>query len=179
MGYDKAFALFEGQTLLQRALHTLAQVTADCRIVGAREKFEAYGPVVEDIYADCGPLGGIHAALQSTTIDLNLTGLNLILAVDLPFVLPDFLGYLVEEAQASGALATVPRTQDGWQPLCAVYRKGFADIAEAALREGRNAVHALLEDCDVRVLDEAELGRLGFPVSMFRNINTPEELNKS
>ncbi len=168
MGSDKAFALLEGRTLLQRALDTVRRVAPECRIVGAREKFEAFGGVVEDVYPDRGPLGGIDAALKDTA-----TELNLILAVDLPYVSHELLTYLVQEARASTALATLPRTSDGWQPLCAVYRQGFGTLADAALVEGRNAVHSLVEASAPRVIGEAELERAGFPAGMFRNVNEP------
>ncbi len=171
MGSDKAFVELGGRTLLQRALDTLGQVTPDVEIVGTWEKFESFGRVVEDVYADCGPLGGIHAALTSSVSELSL-----ILAVDLPYVSVEFLCYLVEKAQASTAPVTLPRTLDGWQPLCAVYRKGFGEVAEAALREGRNAVHGLVEKSAPRVIDVVELERAGFAIGMFRNVNTLEDL---
>ncbi len=171
MGSDKAFVRLEGRALLDRALETLRAVAAELAVVGARERFGSFGRVVEDVYPDRGPLGGIHAALQVSATDLNL-----VLAVDLPYVSSEFLGYLVEQARASTALVTLPRTSDGWQPLCAVYRKGFAEVAEAALREGRNGVHELVENSAPRVIDEEELERVEFMVEMFRNVNTPEDL---
>src|SRR6266700_1605913 len=171
MGRDKAFVRWEGQMLLERALEVVGQVTPNVRIVGARAKFEKYGTVVEDIYPERGPLGGIHAALRATG-----TELNLVLAVDLPHVTPALLEYLVVQAQNSSAAAVVPRFSEGWQPLCAVYRKDFADIAERALREGQNAVHSLLESGAPRVLDEEELEKAGFSRRMFRNINTSLDL---
>jgi molybdopterin-guanine dinucleotide biosynthesis protein A len=171
MGRDKAFVPWEGHTLLERALELVGQITPNLRIVGARSKFEKLGEVVEDIYPGRGPLGGIHAALCATSTDLNL-----VLAVDLPYVTKALLQYLVDQAQNSQALVAVPRLADGWQPLCAVYRKGFATIAESALREGRNAVHSLLESGTPRVFDEAELTQAGFQARMFRNINTTMDL---
>ena len=171
MGSDKAFALWEGRTLLQRALETVRQVTAQCRIVGTREKFAHFGQVVEDVYPDRGPLGGIDAALKDSVTDLNL-----VLAVDLPYVSSDFLLYLVKQARSSTALMTLPRTSDGWQPLCAVYRKRFGEVADGALREGRNAVHTLVENSAPRVIDEVELRVKNFSVGMFRNVNAPADL---
>lgn len=171
MGCDKAFALFEGRTLLQRALDTVRQVSSDVAIVGARQKFAEYGLVVEDLYPDRGPLAGIHAALRASA-----TEWNLVLAVDLPYVTCEFLRYLVQQARASTALVTLPSTPDGRQPLCAVYRKGFAEVADGALREGRNAVHTSVENSAPHVIDWEELERVGFKAEMFRNINRPEDL---
>ena len=63
MGSDKAFLEFEDRTLLARALELAQSITPRVSIVGSREKFGKFAPVVEDIFPDCGPLAGIHAAL--------------------------------------------------------------------------------------------------------------------
>ena len=62
MGTDKAFVKFNGKTLLLRALEIARGVTGDVRIVGSPEKFSKYGPVVEDIFRDCGPGPGYCGA---------------------------------------------------------------------------------------------------------------------
>ena len=172
MGSDKAFLRLGDETLLSRALKTAGAVSADVRIVGDAQKFAAFGRVVEDVYRDRGPLGGIHAALSSTT-----TELNLMLAVDLPFVIPKFLKYLLGRTRESGAMVTVPRADSGLQPLCAVYRRGFAEIAEPSLREGKNRIDSLFAKVTTCVIEENELVRAGFSVVMFRNLNTPEEFD--
>jgi len=171
MGADKGFVVLDGRTLLARALDVAGSVTANVNIVGAAAKFGAFAPVVEDIFPGCGPLGGIHAGLQSSRANLNL-----MLAVDVPFVTRELLEYLIERARESAATVTVPRISRGWQPLCAVYRREFADVAEKALRAGRNKIDALFADVPVQTIVEEELEAAGFSVKMFRNLNTPEEL---
>jgi len=170
MGADKAFLEFEGRTLLARALDVARSVTAEVNIIGDPTKFAAFAPVVEDIFPSCGPLGGIHAALRSSSADLNL-----VLAVDMPFVTVDLLGYLVERARSSSATVTVPHC-GGNQPLCAVYRRSFADSAQLALNQGRYKIDALFAIESTQVIREDELKGKGFSAEMFRNLNTPEEL---
>jgi len=174
MGRDKAFVPFQGKTLLDRALSTLRTVTPEIVLVGPRDKFAAYGTVVEDVFPSAGPLAGIHAALRVTDTDLNL-----LFAVDLPLVTPDLLRYLIGRAENSHALVTVPRTADGWQPLCAIYRKTFADEAESALRQGRNKVDALFTPQIVEVVTEQQLSAAGFSSGLFKNVNTPDDLEES
>jgi molybdopterin-guanine dinucleotide biosynthesis protein A len=65
------------------------------------------------------------------------------------------------------------------QPLCAIYQRKFAEVAEQSLREGKNKIDLLFANVDTRVLEEDELVRAGFSVAMFRNVNTPEELEKA
>jgi molybdopterin-guanine dinucleotide biosynthesis protein A len=171
MGTDKAFIEFQGRTLLDRALALVTAITTSVAILGSQVKFGAFGKVVEDEFAEQGPLGGIHAALCSSTSELNL-----VLAVDMPFVQERFLNYLVSEAEKCDAVATVPRAAGNWQPLCAVYRKAFADLAEPALRTGRNKIDPLFKEPRMRVITQDELEQAGFRADMFRNVNTPEEL---
>jgi molybdenum cofactor guanylyltransferase len=172
MGTDKAFITLDGRTLLARALEVARSVTADVRVVGDAAKYAAFAPVVEDVFHDCGPLGGIHAALRASQAELNL-----ILAVDVPFASRTFLQYLITRARsAPSAMVTVARTSEGWQPLCAVYRREFADVAENALRAGRYKIDALFDGADTQVISEDELESAGFSLRIFRNLNTPEEL---
>jgi len=172
MGMDKAFVMLDERTLLDRALGLARSVSSDVRIVGDPAKFAAFGPVVEDVFPACGPLGGIHAALRASSAELNL-----MLAVDVPFASRELLQYLIERARrAPAASVTVARAGGGWQPLCAVYRRRFADAAEEALRQGRYRIDALFDAAHTQEIQEEELRPAGFSAGMFRNLNTPEEL---
>jgi molybdenum cofactor guanylyltransferase len=172
MGTDKAFVTLDGRTLLARALESARSVTANVRIVGDAAKFGAFAPVVEDVFPGCGPLGGIHTALKASLLELNL-----MLAVDLPFVSFALLQYLIAQARnAPDATVTIAQAGGRWQPLCAVYRREFADVAEKALRAGRYKIDALFDQVRMQVIGEEELESAGFSSRMFRNVNTPEEL---
>ena len=119
-------------------------------------------------------MGGIHAALSTSP-----TELNVMLAVDLPFVEANFLQYLLARARESGAMVTLPRAAGGLQPLCAVYERSFAAVAEDSLRKGRNKIDSLFAKVQTCVIDEEELVRGGFSLEMFRNLNTPDDLEKA
>jgi molybdenum cofactor guanylyltransferase len=174
MGTDKAFVALDGRTLLARMLEVARSVTRDVRIVGSATKFEPFAPVVEDIFPGCGPLGGIHAALR-----LSPTELNVVIAVDTPFISFALLQFLIARAQNSAAVVTAPQTSQGWQPLCAIYRREFADAAEPALREGRYKIDALFDQVQMQAIGEEELECAGFSPKLFRNLNTREELESA
>jgi molybdenum cofactor guanylyltransferase len=172
MGTDKALVVLQGRKLVERALEVARSVTSCVSIVGDASKFASFGPVVEDIFPGCGPLGGIHAALRRSKNDLNL-----ILAVDLPFVSAELLHYLVRRAgESPTALVTVPRTSQGWQPLCAVYRRKFQDLAEPSLRAGRYRIDALFDQKRTQVITGEELLAAGLSADRFTNVNTPGDL---
>jgi len=171
MGSDKAFLDFEGRTLLSRALDLARSVTPDVKIVGDPEKFAAFAPTIPDVYPDRGPLGGIHSALTHTTTDLNL-----IVAVDLPFLDARFLQFLIAESATTQALVTLPQAAGHLHPLCAIYRKQFLPAVARALSESRNKLDALFSEVEVQIIPEEELKAAGFDASIFRNLNTPKDL---
>jgi len=170
MGADKAFLDFAGQTLLDRALTVMSEVCGSVSIVGDPAKFAKYGSVVADIFSGCGPLAGIHAALVNSPAELNL-----MLAVDMPFVSRELLAFLFAAAEDNDAIITVPRDGKGLQPLCAVYRRGFSAIAEEALRAGKYKIDAAFSSVSIRVIDEGELAAAGFSEQSFFNVNTPRD----
>ena len=174
MGSDKAFLPWGEGTLLSHALKLAGTVAPKVQIVGDKERFAAFGNVVEDVYAERGPLGGIHAALSTT-----ITPYNLMLAVDLPLLEPRFLEYLLAQAREAQAVVTVPLVAGGYQPLTAVYQNEFAGIADQSLREGRNKIDPLFASVGTRVIQPEELTQAGFSPEMFRNLNTPEDLRRA
>jgi len=177
MGADKAFLDFGGQTLLDSALAVMGAVCERVAIVGDPARFAKYESakykaVVADIFSGCGPLAGIHAALVHSPAELNL-----MLAVDMPFVSKELLGFLFAAAadEDNHAIVTVPRTSHGFQPLCAVYRREFSTTAEEALRAGKYKIDAAFSGVAIRVIEEAELAAAGFSEQSFFNMNTPQD----
>jgi molybdopterin-guanine dinucleotide biosynthesis protein A len=175
MGTDKAFLDFGGQTLLDRVLAVVGAVCSSVTIIGDPDKFAKYGvtkygPAVADIFPGCGPLAGIHAALAHSTAELNL-----MLAVDMPFVSTELLVFLLAAAEETDAIVTLPRVGKGLQPLCAVYRPAFRTTAEQALRAGNYKIDAAFSGVSIRVIEEAELAAAGFSERCFFNVNTLQD----
>jgi molybdenum cofactor guanylyltransferase len=170
MGSDKALLSLGGQSLLTQALLTASAVASTVRISGSKDRYAKFGDVVEDIYRDCGPLGGIHAALSATSTDLNL-----MLSVDMPRMTSKFLKWLLERASASPELILVPDAAGGPQPLCAVYRPGALPAVTQALQSGKYKIGRLFSKVPTRVLTELEIVSSGFSVTIFQNVNTPDE----
>jgi molybdopterin-guanine dinucleotide biosynthesis protein A len=174
MGQDKASVTLNGRTLLEHALAALREVCQDVSILGRHELYDVMGPVIEDIFPGCGPLGGIHAALTNSK-----TEFNLIIAVDTPFIAPAFLSYLAERAIALRAVVTSPEIDDYTQPLCTVYSREFLPIAEQSLKQGDYKIVPLFPKDQTLVIKESELRQFAFAADMFENLNTPEDLARA
>lgn len=174
MGEEKAFMQIQGKGLIDRIISAAHNVSEDTFVVGPKDKFGAYGRIVNDVYPDSGPLAGIHAALERSR-----TELSLVLPVDTPFVTTEFLKFLTDTARESKAIVTVPRVGGRLQPLCAVYRKPFAAIAEQALKEKRLKIDPLFPPESTRVISEEEIRAAGFDPAILDNLNTKEEYERA
>jgi len=175
MGRDKAALLLNGRTLLQHALATLREITSDVSILGSPQTYGDQGaPVIADIIPDCGPLGGIHAALTQTRSDFNL-----IIAVDTPFLSADFLKFLSARAMASRAIVTTPEIAGYTQPLCAVYSRQFLPIAGQALKSGNYKIVPLFPADGTLKIQDSEMAQFAFTPEMFDNLNTPEDMERA
>jgi molybdopterin-guanine dinucleotide biosynthesis protein A len=170
-GIDKSALQVGGRSILDWQLAQVEQITDDILVVGAGATRERPGVrVIQDRVRDCGPMGGLDAALEAAR-DPEL----LLLACDMPFVTAPFLAHLVELTAA--AAIVVPRTERGYHPLCAAYTRACKAPVRRRLEEGRLALHQLFEDVRVRVVEGAELERFGVAERLLANVNTPGELH--
>lgn len=168
MGRDKALLPWQGSTLLESAAAKVREAAGTVTILGDPERYGRFGfPVLADLVPDCGPLGGLHTALRATNAEWNL-----LIACDMPAITADLLALLLAEAATGGGDAVVPRVQDRWEPLCAVYHRRLAAAAEAALKAKIFKMQEFVSQIDARPL-------LVPDPAIFANWNTPEEVRAS
>jgi molybdopterin-guanine dinucleotide biosynthesis protein A len=179
MERDKATLEIADQPLAQRAVTVLQEVFADVVVVSSGlSAHTTFGvPVIEDRYPNCGPLGGLHAALQEASAAAPRRDVFL-LACDMPFVSPAlvrFLATLGSSIHSETAWACVPRMNEGLEPLCAVYSAGCLEPAAAALDERSFKMHEFLDRLETRRVEiTPELPF--FDCNLFSNINRPGDL---
>lgn len=182
MGRNKAGMELAGISLLERMLGKLRKLGLGARVAGMREPVEGVSvEVVSDLHPDCGPLSGMESALSRSERQLVM-----MLGVDLPLVETEFLRWMLERAQVSGAAATIPRVLGQPQPLCAVYRRELLGGIARALNSGdyktMTAVESAAAGARLDLFDverAATLGAWDSPLPahcQFMNCNTREEL---
>jgi len=166
MGQDEALLPWKGSTLLESVAREVFLAAGNATVIGSPERYGNLGfPVISDRIADCGPLGGLHAALSVTTGEWNL-----LVAFDMPAVASDLMKDLFASAEASGADALVPETPQGLEPLCAVYHARLLPIVESAIHSKLLKMQDFVTTIQVRWWPAPD-------ASLFRNLNTPQELS--
>lgn len=130
MGTDKALLPLAGKPLIAHAVAKLRRICADVHILSNNPALAAYAPLVPDLHPDCGPIGGIEAALIHSPNDWNL-----ILPVDVPFLPVAILQEFVASTIAPAATSRVAMfTVDGHpQPAVCLLHKDVAPSFVAAV----------------------------------------------
>lgn len=166
-GRDKSQLVVDGRPLIARQVEAIAPLAAEILLVG-RAPGAASPPevrVLPDRLPAHGPLGGLDTALAVAAGDPTL-----VVACDMPFLSTALLRRLAELAE--DADAAMPRTDRGYHPLCAAYRRRCLVIVARHLAEGRLRMLDLVDDLRVRTLDRAALAAYGDPNRLLANINT-------
>jgi molybdopterin-guanine dinucleotide biosynthesis protein A len=170
-GRDKSALLVGGRPILERQTGELEAVCDDVMlVVGERAPgtVPAGVRVVHDRVPECGPLGGLDAALAAARHDALV-----LLACDMPFVTARLLEHLL--ALTSEADAIVPRTERGYHPLCAAYTRACQQAIATRLDRRQFRMLDFLADVRVRVVSAEELHALGDHHRLLANVNTPAE----
>jgi len=178
MGEDKGLLEFGGVPLIAHMAQRIRPLVVCVTLVGAPRRYARLGlPAISDepvagerARGRRGPLAGIAAALATTH-----SPWNLILACDLPYLSPGWLGWLLERARKSSAQAVVPRTKRGLEPLAAVYRRECGGVMEAALARGERKVVAVLEELRIERVYPREWRPHDLEGLIVKNMNAPAD----
>ena len=146
MGRDKALLPLGPVPLVVHVARVVCEATGgSATLVGPRDRYGSLGwPLIEDQMPGDGPLGGIIAALHTTTAEYNL-----IVACDMPWLTVNALRDLLAERAKAEADVILARSENGIEPLCAIYRRRCLPVLEAALREGHRAVRRVIAQLHV------------------------------
>jgi molybdopterin-guanine dinucleotide biosynthesis protein A len=173
MGEDKAFIKISEKPIIERITELFQKVFKETLIVTLRKDSYLYlnVGVYEDVFPERGALGGLYTGLFRSNF-FNAFAV----ACDMPFLNKDVINYLCQ--QADGYDVVVPRTEDGLQPLHALYSKKCLGPIETVLTEEKTRIVDLYPLVRVRMVESREFVSLDPEIQSFVNINTPEELNR-
>ncbi len=164
MGRDKALLTLGGKTIIERVVDRLREVFESIIIISDREASYAFlgVPVYGDIFKDCGPLGGIHAALT-----ISKTNTIFVASCDLAFLTSSVILSIIDKPLRCDA--RVASTESGLQPLCGLYSRRCLRVLQDHLTSGQLSVSKFLQDVSSTSIDLDECGL------DLTNINTPDD----
>ena len=171
MQADKARLVIGGKPLVLRAAELLRPFVRTVTLLGPPDRYGNLGwPVLADQWPEQGPLAAVCTGLLHSTAEWNV-----FLACDLPLLSSRFIQLLVGRIGTSQADAIVPRTEDGWQPLCAAYHSRSRPAFVRALEENRRNMIGLFDEIRVETITPDEMAAAGLRVEEFANMNTPDD----
>jgi molybdopterin-guanine dinucleotide biosynthesis protein A len=185
MGTDKALALFAGCPLIQVALTSLEAAGVASQIAGSRSALSRFAPEIPDTFPECGPLGGVHAALSASHAEWTL-----FLPVDLPLMPASLLDCLLRRAALCGQPVTATRLNSKLEPFPVILSRSVLAPITQRLAAGSTACHrawqTIPEELGVRLdaIDVEHLVQTGQcahpaqlpPVFWYQSANTPADL---
>ena len=173
MGEDKALKTFLGRPMIQRVIERLSPIADEVIVTTNRPEEYAFLnlPLFADLKPGRGALGGLYTAIASAKHPF--VG---VVACDMPFASATLLeaaGRLLIEEEVD---VVIPRSEEGYEPLHAVYRRATCLPAiESAIEADQWRVIAWFPQVKVYTLTADEVKRYDLLGLAFWNVNTPEE----
>ncbi|MBX3535245.1 MAG: molybdenum cofactor guanylyltransferase MobA [Xanthobacteraceae bacterium] len=174
-GGDKALLEIGGETILDRALESIAPFCSDIVLNanGDASRFAAFGlPVVADSVPDfAGPLAGILAGMDwAQTHDPEIEWIASVPG-DCPFLPQDLLPRLQQAALDAGKPIACAKSGERLHPLAAVWRVSLREDLRRALGAGERKVEQWAARHGVAHVEWPVQ-----PFDPFLNVNSPDDL---
>jgi molybdopterin-guanine dinucleotide biosynthesis protein A len=177
-GHDKILETIDNQKLLDRVISHVEPICKDIIIVTANQRAFTHLAdrrnikIVQDIIPGMGSLGGIYTGLVESK-----THLNLVIAADMPFLNGSLIRYMISVAE--GYDLTLPRINEWYEPLHAVYSKNCIEPAKTIFSQGKKVIVELFNYVKVRYVEAEEVDRYDPEHLSFFNINTPQDMERA
>jgi molybdopterin-guanine dinucleotide biosynthesis protein A len=169
MGFDKGMAVLNGKKMVECVIDALQSVCSQILIVSNTNNYNQLDyPVYDDIYKNTGPLGGIYTGLTYSSTDYNL-----VVACDMPFINTNIFSLLL--SFAGDYSIVVPSVNGRFEPLCAFYHKQTCHKINDLILQQSWKLQQVIRQFHYK---EIKLEDTQTELSIFANINTPDELKE-
>jgi molybdopterin-guanine dinucleotide biosynthesis protein A len=171
MGQNKAFLEVQGERIIDRIKRIFVDLFDEVLLVtnSSRDYLDLNLRIVTDLYREKGALGGVYSGLFHASYSHAFVA-----ACDMPFLRKALVSHLV--GLSPGYDIVIPRTEDGLQPLHAVYSRKCLPFMEALLRRDNLKIIDFFQRVKKREVPTEEILPLDPQLISFLNLNTPEDL---
>ncbi len=174
-GKNKAFLSVGNKTIMDRLYKTFQGLFDEVLLVTNNPlQYLSWNlMIVADLFPIRSSLTGIHAGLFHTSAPHAF-----ITACDTPFLKRKLIRALLEEVEPKWDVV-IPVTEEGNQPLCAIYSKRCIKPIERQLKNEDPKILKFFPRVNVKEIPEPRLRSADPHLVSFFNINTPEDFTAS
>jgi len=172
MGIDKAFIKVDGVPIIQRTYDLFSKIFREIIIVtNQKDLYSSFqAKIVNDLITDRGALGGLYTGLFYSSNPYSFC-----VACDMPFLKESIIRFLLQ--QVDGFDAIIPKTEDGLQPLHAIYSRNCLEPIKKLIDRGGYKIIDFYPLIKIKIIEEKEFIALDQTRESFINVNTPVELD--
>ncbi len=167
MGLNKALLKIGGATIIERLLDTINPMFTEIIVVTNYPDDFKFLDIrsVRDVVSTRGSLVGVYSGLINSD-----THQNFFFACDMAFVKAGLVKFMT--GQSPGYDVTIPRGQDGLEPLHAIYSKECIGPIENQIKQGNMKIVDFFPLVRVKVIEKGTVVRLDPECMGFFNVNT-------
>jgi molybdopterin-guanine dinucleotide biosynthesis protein A len=171
MGKNKALLEVGGERIIDRTKNLFLELFDEVLLVtnSFLDYLDLNLRMVADLHPGKGALGGIYTGLFHASHTHAFVA-----ACDMPFLNKDLIRHLID--LSLGYDIVIPKTQDGLQPLHAIYSRKCLPFMEDLIREDNLKIIDFFHRVKKREVPTEEILPLDPSLASFLNVNTPEEL---
>ncbi len=172
MGRDKALLVLDGSLFIERIADALTNVFGEVLLISGHARRYAFLnlPTFVDRHKHCGPLAGIHTALNNAT-----TNAIFVASCDIPFLTPSFIRDVI--THDGHCDVTLVFGSNSLEPLCGLYRKTCLPVVERQLRKRKYTVRTCLQNLQTTILTLPPKVHRNL-IHPLTNINTPNDYER-
>jgi molybdopterin-guanine dinucleotide biosynthesis protein A len=177
-GHDKVLERIGNTSLLEQVISHVNPISKDIIIVTAKGRAFAQLAnrpkikIISDIMPEQGSLGGIYTGLVKSE-----SFYNLVVAADMPFLNETLLRYMIKNAKGYDFI--LPRINNIYEPLHAVYSKNCIAPIKSLLEQGKKTIIELFDYVKVKFVEAKEIDRFDPKHISFFNINTRDDKERA
>ena len=169
LNYEKSLLQIENHYFIQHQVEILREIFDEIIIVTEKEdllKMLQHVRFAKDNFSNCGPIGGIEAAMKKYSF-----ANYFIFACDMPFLDKDIITKMILSHHNKNCEITIPQHRDGIEPLHAIYNRKVLGILQQSIKYGHYQVRNIFQNVKVnyQYFNAKE-------IKFFFNINTPKDL---
>lgn len=168
MGTNKALLPVHGMSFTEKIIKELSNVNSNIYISSSTKEMEKFGlPLIKDNHPNCGPIGGIEAAIKA----INNNSWLFLTTCDMPFIKHKLILPLYNERKAYEAVVYTHNNNP--EPLFGFYHSSIYNQISKAIENKEYSINKLLNKIKTNYIGIEEPAAFSLV-----NINTPGEYSK-